>query len=283
MARRTRPTSSRSTRRTSARSERLRQQTLSAYAKIAVAVVVVAAVVTIYLRVQSSHRSLDQVTLCPSEPSSVTVLLVDVTDPMNTPQRQDFMNQLARLKNSIPRYGELIVAKVDTTDANLLSPVIARCNPGTARDVSEATGDPGFVQRQRANGFDKPLDAAFQQLATASGSDRSPILESIQSVALTEFQKPGREDKPRKLVVASDLLQNTDAISFYRGVPESEGFVASPGFRRARTELRGVDVELWMLQRSDAASTQTQALTDLWQDLIAAEHGNLQRIYNVSG
>ncbi len=273
----------RQARRGTVREERVRKQNQSALVKIAVAILIVGVVVTFYLRVQASHKALDEVTLCPAEPTSVTVLLVDVTDPMNTPQRQDFMNQLARLKNSIPRYGELVVSKVDPTDANLLLPIITRCNPGTAADVNEATGDPAFVQKQWGEGFDKPLQTSFERLTTASGSEKSPILESIQSVALTEFQKPGREGVPRRLVVASDLLQNTGEISFYRGLPDPRKFTSSAAFRRARTDLRGVEVELWMLERSDAAFTQPRSLADLWDRVITEQGGDLKRVYNVSG
>lgn len=273
----------RETRRGSARAERVRRQNQSAILKIAAALAVVIFVGFIYFRVQASHLALDKVTLCPAKPTSVTVLLVDVTDPMNTPQRQDFMNQLERLKNTIPRYGELVVSKVDPTDTNLLSPIITRCNPGTAADVNEATGDPAFVQKQWSDGFDKPLRASFEKLATASRSETSPILESIQSVALTEFQKPGREDVPRRLVVASDLLQNTREISFYRGLPNSRDFTSSAAFRRTRTDLRGVEVELWMLERSDAASTQPRSLAELWDRVITEQGGDLKRVYNVSG
>jgi hypothetical protein len=208
---------------------------------------------------------------------------VDVTDLMNTAQRQDFMNQLATLKNSIPRYGKLIVAKVDATAASLLTPVIVRCNPGTAADVSEATGNPAAVQRKWNGGFDKPLQDAFEQIAKASGAEQSPILESIQSVALTEFQKPSAEGKPKRLIVASDLIQNTEGASFYKGVPDVAAFTSSPEFRKTRTDLRGVNVELWMLERPDAAATQPRALADLWDRIVRAEGGELARIYNVSG
>lgn len=269
--------------RRSARGDRQHKEKAAAVAKIAIVAAAVLLVAAIYFKVAAAHRTLDKVTLCPTEPESVTVLLVDVTDPMNVPQRQDFMNQLARLKNSIPRYGKLIVAKVDATDSSLLAPVIVRCNPGTAADVSETTGDPAAVQRQWEEGFDRPLQKAFEQLTTASGADKSPILESIQSVALTEFQKQGVDTKPRKLVVASDLLQNTAEISFYRGLPDPTAFISSPQFRRARTDLRGVNVELWMLERSDAASTQPRALADLWDRIITSEGGDVARIYNVSG
>jgi hypothetical protein len=254
-----------------------------AVAKIAAVIAVVVVVAAIYITVATSRRSLDPETLCPTTADSVTVLLVDVTDPMNTAQRQDFANQLAKLKNSIPRYGKLIVAKVDATADRLLAPVITRCNPGTAQDVSSTTGDPAAVQKQWETGFDVPLTQAFERLGTASSAEQSPILESIQSVALTELQRPGLEKTPKRLIVASDLLQNTGDASFYHNLPEPRAFTDSPVFRRLRTDLRGVDVELWMLERSDAASTQPRSLADLWERIIDAEGGEVSRIYNVSG
>lgn len=254
----------------------------TALIKIISVLAVVAVVGVVYFSIASSRRNLDA-ELCPATPDYVTVLLVDVTDPMNAAQRQDFANQLARLKNSIPRFGKLIVAKVDSTGDRLLTPVITRCNPGTADDVSETTGDPTALQKQWDKNFDEPLTAAFEQLTTASGAERSPILESIQSVALTELQKPGLEKAPKRLVVASDLLQNTDDATFYGGLPESRAFVEGPVFRRLRTDLRGVEVELWMLERADASSTQPRALADLWERIIDAQGGDVRRIYNVSG
>lgn len=270
-------------RRRSVAAERAARENRSATFKIAAVAAIVLAVGFAYYRVSSSHRTLDKQTLCPADPTSITILLVDVTDPMNVAQRQDFMNQLARLKNSIPRYGKLIVTKVDGTSDTLLAPVIVRCNPGTAADVNEATGDPAAVQKQWNEGFDRPLQEAFDRIAGASGADHSPILESIQSVALTELQTPAVEGKPRRLIVASDLLQNTTDISFYKALPNPEEFTNSPAFRKTGTDLRGVHVELWMLERSDSAATQPRSLADLWDRVITVQGGILERIYNVSG
>ena len=263
--------------------ELARREKQGAIVNIVAVVLAVCLVAGIYLSVASSRRDLDPVTLCPGDPVSTTVLLVDVTDPLNVAQRQDFANQLVRLKNPIPRYGTLVVSKVDAPSSSLLSPVIVRCNPGSATDESDATGDPSGVQRLRDEKFDKPLDAAFERLATSSAADRSPILESMQSVALTEFQKPGAETRPRKLVVVSDLLQNTADLSFYRRLPDPASFTDEPGFRRTRTDLRGVSIELWMLERPDARETQPRALADLWDRIVTAQGGDLVRIYNVSG
>lgn len=267
----------------SIRDQRAAKARRSGMVKIAFVAVAVLALGSAYAYIALSRRTLDPQTLCPAKLASVTVLLVDVTDPMNPAQRQDFLNQLDRLKNRIPRYGQLIIAKVDPTADRLLAPVMTRCNPGTAEDVDDMTGNPAALQRQWEQNFDAPLRRTFADLLNGSGAGASPILESIQSVNLTELQKPAVQGIPRALIVASDLLQNTGELSFYRTVPEAQIVIGSDAFRRARTDLRGIDVELWMLQRPDARQTQPRALPDLWERLIDAEGAELRRIYTVSG
>lgn len=274
---------SRSKNRRSRADQRRANEQRAGLLKFGIAAIAVLAVGAYYFSVVNSQPSLDAETLCATTPTSLTIIVVDVTDPMNLPQRQDFRNQLATVKNSIPRFGQLSVVRVDSTGSNLLSPVITRCSPGTASDTDELRGNPQKLQKQWAEGFSEPLDRAFDGLAGASGADRSPIMESVQSIALTELQKPGREGIPKRLILASDLLQHTEDISFYGTLPDGEGFLDSDEFRRVRTDLRGVEVELWQLQRSDASSTQPRALSGLWEDAIAAQGGQVTRLYNVSG
>ena len=243
----------------------------------------VAIIAVVYVLVAKGNRALDEEPLCPTSPTNITVLLVDVTDPMTTAQRQDFHNQLTRLRHSVPRYGKLIVTKVDSAASSLLEPVIVRCNPGTAADVSELTGNPQSVQQAHQEDFVEPLDRAFQTLSEASGADRSPIFESVQSVALTELQPPDVANLPRRLIVVSDLLQNTDNVSFYRALPDDDALIGSASFRRVRTDLSNVEVEIWMLERSDAPQTQPRALIDLWDRAISEQGGVVTRVYNVSG
>ncbi len=267
----------------SAATRRNEQRSRSAWIVIALVVLAVGGLATLYLNVKSKQRALDDVTLCPPDPDSLTVLLVDVTDPLNLPQRQDFLNQLDRLRNSIPRHGKLSVVKVDATSSRLLTPVIERCNPGTAADLDDYTGNPKALQEKWEKGFRDPLNRAFSELSAASGADRSPVFESVQSIALTEFQTAQAQGKPRRLVLASDLLQNTDRMSFYGGLPTPEAVIGSDAFRAFRTDLSGVSVEIWMLQRLDGKQTQPRALPELWEILIREQGGTVPRVYVVSG
>jgi hypothetical protein len=270
-------------RKPTAAERRRRGDAAKAFRNITIVVLLVGVVAFFYLRSVLTARSLDEITLCPAQPDSLTVLLVDVTDPMNLPQRQDFLNQLDKLTDQIPRYGKLVIAKVDPVSDRLLVPIITRCNPGSGKDVSEVDGNPQKLERMHQEKFLAPLQAAFDQLTSASGADRSPILESIQSINLTELQREAVGGVDKRLIVASDLLQNTSDISFYRGLPAPRDLISSQQFSRVRTDLRGVDVELWMLQRSDSTNTQPRDLPDLWEKIIDDQGGRLGRVYTVSG
>tara|TARA_B100000678_G_scaffold290472_1_gene303500 strand:+ start:1228 stop:2058 length:831 start_codon:yes stop_codon:yes gene_type:complete len=270
-------------RRRSASGKRHRTDSIKAVRNIAIIVVLLGLVGTVYYRAIVANRTLNEETLCPVEVEGVTVVLVDVTDPMNTPQRQDFRNQLDLLLQQVGRYEKLVVVKVDPVGDALLSPVITRCNPGSAADVSEWNGNPTKLERQHQTGFVSPMENAFHELMEASGASRSPVLESVQSVALSELQAPDLEGKKLRLIVASDLLQNTDRVSFYSGLPDLDAFIDSQAFARVRTNLRGVDVELWMLQRDDSQQTQPRALIDFWATIIEEQGGQVARAYRVSG
>ena len=108
-------------------------------------------------------------------------------------------------------------------------------------------------------------------------------MESVQSVALSELQKSGAGDEERTLILASDLLQNTDRVSFYDGLPDPKEFVKTQAFQRVRTDLSGVKVELWMLQRDDSRKTQPNALHEFWEHIINEQGGQVTRVYRVSG
>lgn len=265
----------------SARETREAVQKRFAYLKITVVFVAFASLIATYIC--TTPPVLDPVTLCPAMPDTISVLLVDVTDTLSLPQRQDFRNQLERLRGSIPRYGKLSVFKVDPLSDQLLTPLIERCNPGTAEDVSSWTGNKTKTAALWENNFKAPIDTAFDELARASNAPESPILESIQSVALTQLNNRAADGKVKRLIITSDLLQNTSRISFYNGLPTPESAVASDAFRMLRTDLRGVEVELWMLQRADSRERQPIQLIKLWTAMISEMGAKIVRVYNVSG
>ena len=66
-------------RRSSSAATRAQKETTKGAIQIALALCAVAVGAFIFMKVSASQRDLDPETLCPSDPESITVLLVDVT------------------------------------------------------------------------------------------------------------------------------------------------------------------------------------------------------------
>jgi hypothetical protein len=235
-----------------------------------------------FLLEKSKLQSTDE-NLCPPEPSEFTAVIVDVTDPLTLAQRQDLRNRLDQLRQELRLNGQIAFYKVDASNAKLLQPILKRCNPGTAGDFSHVDRDLKRVQATYDDKFEAPIVQAYEGIFSASGSDRSPIMQSIQSVNLTELQTAVAKGKPRQIVLISDLLQNTNNLSFYGRLPPAEEVLGNPDFRAASTNLAGVRVKLWMLQRPDYKQTQPRALPDLWNILLQEQGALSVKAERISG
>ncbi|MEL1249080.1 hypothetical protein [Aurantiacibacter gilvus] len=260
-------------RRTTRVARRKQRKTAWAIVFIIVVIGVIGAAGAWFLTEKSKLQSVDE-NLCPPEPSAYTVVIVDVTDPLTLAQRQDLRNRLDEVRASLGVEAQIAFFAVNAADEELLHPIITRCNPGTAQDFSELDRDLDSIQLTYENDFVAPITAAYERIFEASGSDRSPIMQSIQSVNLTELQAAQALGKPRTIVLISDLLQNTENLSFYGGLPTADEVMRNPDFVNARTNLAGVRMELWMLQRSDFRASQPRALPELW-NILLQEQGAL--------
>ena len=142
-----------------------------------------------YSAAMQAQRPLDD-QLCPiSGAENLTVLLVDLTDPLTVAQKQDFSNQLELLRDSIPKYGRFSVYRVDAADSTLLLPVIDICNPGDGSDLSDNNSDPQKAKKVWTQKFNAPLELKLSTLTQESGAVTSPIFQTVQSVALTSLHE----------------------------------------------------------------------------------------------
>jgi hypothetical protein len=90
------------------------------------------------------------------------------------------------------------------------------CKPPSGDDASRLTENPRMVQEKYEKEFLDPVDDALDDLLTIPEAPSSPIMEGLQEFAsrIPEFTTT---DRPRELVIMSDLMQHSDAFSFYRG------------------------------------------------------------------
>jgi hypothetical protein len=194
----------------------------------------------------------DAATLCPvGRPvSQVAVVLLDVSSRFSEPQRLQIQNELARLRDSLPRFGLLEVYTVDRLARRVTAPVFHGCNPGTGADLNRIYQNPELA-RKKWNGFVAKLTAEIDSQIARPASERSPIFEAIQATAIRTFDDPAYDGLPKRLVVVSDLLQNVPGgLDMYQEVPSFRSFRKTSYFSRVRASLHGVAVSIYYLARS---------------------------------
>jgi hypothetical protein len=222
--------------------------------------------------------------LCPAKqpPSEVDVLLLDVSDRFSEPQRLQLQNQLARFRDSIPRFGLVEMYTVDRLSRRVTEPVVHLCNPGTGADLNRVYQNPELA-RKKWKGFAYKLDADIDRQIALPAMKTSPIFEAIQATALRTFGKPDYDGLPKRLVIVSDLLQNVPGeLSMYQGVPAFEAFEKTPYYSRVRSELDGVSVLLYYLARP-AVKQQDGNHLAFWRDYLQAQGAEVEGVEKIYG
>lgn len=235
---------------------------------VAVLLAMVGMGVSFYLR--TNALEIDKKTFCPkSGVTSITALLIDATDNLSIQQKQAFLTSFQSLRDSIPLHGRLDLYFIHSTQSSLLKPVVSLCNPGHGDEIGPLTGNPRHVEQIWQEGFGQPLEREISQLLEASPEKESPIMESIQSVVLTSLSEPSLRDKPKKLIIVSDLMQHTPNLSLYRRAPATDTFIQNKSFERMKSDLRDIDISVWMLMRDNALNR--SKLAELWQRIFAEQ------------
>lgn len=248
------------------------------------ALLVGAGLVSASLYLSKNRPQLDQATMCPVDgPRGLIVLLVDTTDPLSPVQQADLKNHLQKTKVSVPEYAAVDVYTVGpSTDHGLLKSLGERiCNPGDGRNASTFTSNPRLMKEKWEDRFSRPLDEVFGRMLNSPEADRSPIFESIQSVAVTAFGVLPERTKLRKLIIVSDMLHNTEEYSQYHGIGSFAAFRSSPYYRRVRADLRGVDVELYYLRRNNGP--QGKQHIEFWQQYFEDSGATLVHVLALQG
>lgn len=235
-----------------------------------------------YWHLQQYTVKLNSDTLCPLDgPRALTVILVDRTDRLNTVQREALRVRLDEVRAHIPQYGAIALFSIGPTENELLRPEVYMCNPGAVAEASPVYQNMRRVE-QRWQTFTQRLEQAFATAVQAGEQPASPIMESIQSAALATFART-TSNIPKRLIIASDLLQHSPALSLYQRLPRFVEFKNTEVFRQLRAPLMGVELEILYLRRPTNRAVQNKALIEFWQQYIGENGGQLTSVIAIEG
>jgi len=243
---------------------------------LSAAILTCGALALFYLSERSTAQALDSVTMCPQDgPEGLTVLVIDRTDDLTPIQRASLKNHFDDSVREVPQHGAVELFSVERVGPQLLQRAGLRlCNPG--RSASRWTGNPVQVEKRWQEHFLQPLERLEDEVVGGLPASQSPILESLQSVATTDLQAPDMRRKPRKLIIASDMLQNTNGMSQYRQVVPFADFRRTRYFQQIRTDWSGVEIEIFYLTRPGTPQGRTHI--EFWQQYFTAGGGTLTRV-----
>ena len=162
--------------------------------------------------------TLDQASLCPVDgPRSITVVLLDSTDDIPDIAKREISTVLIDMAETLPAYGLLEIRLLDA-DAAGGRTIFAKCNPGDGSNLSEYTANPRLAKKRWMDGFREPLDEALETGFRPLPGKVSPIMETIQRIAVDRFTGRAVEQVPKSLVLISDMMEHEPIIRNTRGI-----------------------------------------------------------------
>lgn len=241
-----------------------------------VVVAVVAGVGYLIYRL-NDQPGFDENTLCPYDtaPPEHTVVVIDKTDAYNVSQSRSIAQIIRRVRDTLPVGARISLFELDARGRFDLNSnrAFSLCNPGSGAQANILVENPRLIQERYDALFAGPLEEALGDLITPRQAPRSPILEALAGFSQTEAF--GQDVTERRVVLISDMLQNSDAFSVYgagRGVlPEDlpdAAAVADDVRRTYGQSLRGVTVEVRLIARDGWDVVQRGALRDYWTDIL---------------
>ncbi len=245
-------------------------------------IVIVCVLVGVSYYVYNKPKSADKTTLCPAEgPLGHVVVLVDNTDPYSFIQRQAFIQALDSLNHDVVPEGYLLsVFSLGEDFQKNAEPVFEKCNPGNSEGKSELTANLKKIDKRFNTAFKQPINNLEKVLIAEVPAKYSPIFEMIQLASIKGF-KARNVEGPRRLIIFSDMLPNTQEFSMFKGVPDYKSFSSTAYGERSKTNLSGVKVEIHYLMKYPRL--QTMKLNNFWEKYFEDTGARLTQVGTIEG
>lgn len=197
------------------------------------------------------------------------VVVIDKTDLYST-QQAEAIAGLIRFERDALAVGERF-SLYELNESGQLRNTnrFSLCNPGAGEQVNPLYRNPERIQARYEALFADPLDRALADLVLPKDAPSSPIIEAL--ARLGNDPSFDRTVPGRRIVLVSDMLQNSDVFTVYgrrRGefadrVPPVEA-VASAIRETYGDSLRGVQLEIRLIPRENWEADQRGVLFDYW-------------------
>ena len=217
----------------------------------------------------------DELTLCEisEELPPHTAIIIDKTDEYSQQQAGLIAATIRRARDRLDVGERFTLFELDQFGQFDPRGEFSLCNPGRGDQVNALFRNPERIEERFNEKFDRPLETVLEDLVVPKEAPNSPVLEAMARLGQTEaFSNRAPE---RRIIIISDMLQNSDVFTAYGGggaMPEtmpSAIEVADATMRRFGNSLDGVALEIRLIPRQRYVDMQRGALKDYWNQVFA--------------
>lgn len=235
------------------------------------------------LKKKDEAALLDQKTLCPiSGPESIFIVLIDSSDGLKEVQKVSIKNHISNWSENIKKHGLFELYEIDN-QKSLIEHSISVCNPGKGKDVNRIDGNPKLMEKKYNEIFKAPIDEILSKIKNDRILNESPIMENIQAIAVQNMRF-GSSRKPIKIIIISDLMQNSSGYSIYKQKPNFEEFMKHKYAQIVKSDLSNIEIELFVLNNQKMPSdVNKEGVISFWKMWLEEQGAFVSEIIHVPG
>ena len=216
----------------------------------------------------------DELTLCElsDDLPPHTAVIIDKTDEYSE-QQADLIAAIIRRTSDRLDVGERFsLFELDQDGQFDPRGEFSYCNPGRGNQVNPLFRNPEQMEERFNEKFGSRLEASLEDLVVPKEAPNSPVLEALARLGQTEAFSD--QAPRRRIVIISDMLQNSDVFTAYGGggaMPEAMPdalSVADTVLRRFGNSLDGVALEVRLIPRPRYVDMQRGALKAYWDEVF---------------
>ena len=216
----------------------------------------------------------DPQTLCLAETTPPHVgIVIDKTDLYSPEQAARIEALVLENRERLEISERLTLFELDARGELINTNELSLCNPGRGDQINPLYRNPQRVEVRYQALFEGPLQAALADLVEPKESPASPIVESLARLSVSENFDP--ETPSRRIVLVSDMLQNSRLFSVYAGnratlaerLPDPSQ-VARAVEAEFGDSLAGVTIEVYMIPRRGWEREQETVIYAYWREVF---------------
>ena len=190
-------------------------------------------------------------------------ILIDSTDEISERVARKAAIEILKEIGSLADYSMVDLYQI-SQDGNHITPLYRHCRPPTGKNADELTQNRRLL-KARFEEFQTILNTTLHSLLDQKPANQSPIIESLQSVAI---EMAAVDSNSHRILVVSDLIQHSSRLSFYRSRPSIDSYEeilrqVGGGF----ADLRGTEMRFMIIPRKVPTGDKSD-LRDFWMDWI---------------